>query len=202
MGKLITIVGNNGSGKTTLAQALGRLNGFEVYLESHADRPYQPLFSKNVMRYALPNQLDYMLRRAEQERQIRDGEAVGVQDGGLDQDFYLYSRLFHHKSFLDEREFSLCQRAYHALRAGLPAPDLLVWLQTPLELLRNRLQARARMIDLEQIVTLEDLPLLDVYLEEWLGGEDPDKILMVDMSREDQDFNSAVQKIVQCINML
>jgi len=202
MGKLITIVGNNGSGKTTLAQALGRLSGFHAYLESHEDRPFQPLFSKDVKRYALPNQLDYMLRRAEQERQIRDGEAIGVQDGGLDQDFYLYSRLFHHKNFLDDREFSLCQRTYQTLRAGLPAPDLIVWLQTPLELLRSRLQARARMIDLEQIVTLEDLPRLDVYLEEWLEGEDPDKILMVDVSREDQDFNFAVNKIVQYVKTL
>lgn len=200
MGKLITIVGNNGSGKTTLAQVLGSLSGFDAFLESHEDRPYQPLFSKNVKRYALPNQLDYMLRRAEQERQIRDGEAVGVQDGGLDQDFYLYSRLFHHKGFLDDREFSLCQRTYQALRAGLPAPDLIVWLRVPLELLRSRLQARARMIDLEQIVTLEDLPRLEVYLEEWLGGEDPDRILLVDVPKEDQSFNVAMQKIVKYVN--
>jgi deoxyadenosine/deoxycytidine kinase len=202
MGKLITIVGNNGSGKTTLANALGRLDGFQTYLESHEDRPYQPLFSKDVKRYALPNQLDYMLRRAEQERQIRDGEAVGVQDGGLDQDFFLYSRLFHHKGFLDDREFSLCQRTYQALRAGLPAPDLIVWLRAPIELLQSRLQARARMIDLEQIVTLEDLPRLEGYLGKWLVGINPAQILILDVAGEDQEFNSAVQEIVQYVNTL
>jgi deoxyadenosine/deoxycytidine kinase len=202
MGKLITIVGNNGSGKTTLANALGRLDGFQTYLESHEDRPYQPLFSKDVKRYALPNQLDYMLRRAEQERQIRDGEAVGVQDGGIDQDFFLYSRLFHHKGFLDDREFSLCQRTYQALRAGLPAPDLIVWLRAPLELLQSRLQARARMIDLEQIVTLEDLPRLEGYLEKWLVGINPAQSLILDVAGEDQEFNSAVQEIVQYVNTL
>jgi len=202
MGTLITIVGNNGSGKTTLANTLGRLDGFQIYLESHEDRPYQPLFSKDVKRYALPNQLDYMLRRAEQERQIRGGEAVGVQDGGLDQDFFLYSRLFHHKGFLDDREFSLCQRTYQALRAGLPAPDLIAWLRAPLELLQSRLQARARMIDLEQIVTLEDLPRLEGYLEKWLAGINPAQILILDVAGEDQEFNSAVQKIVQFVNTL
>jgi deoxyadenosine/deoxycytidine kinase len=202
MGKLITIVGNNGLGKTTLANALGRLDGFQTHLESHEDRPYQPLFSKDVKRYALPNQLDYMLRRAEQERQIRDGEAVGVQDGGLDQDFFLYSRLFHHKGFLDDREFSLCQRTYQALRAGLPAPDLIVWLRAPLELLQSRLQARARMIDLEQIVTLEDLPRLEGYLEKWLAGINPAQSLILDVAGEDQEFNSAVQEIVQYVNTL
>lgn len=196
MGKLITIVGNNASGKTTLAKALGGCEGFSAYLESHEDRPYQPLFARDVRRYALPNQIDYLLRRAEQERQIRAGAWVGVQDGGLDQDFYLYSHLFHHKGFLDEREFSLCQRTYQALRAGLPAPDLVVWLRAPLELLRTRLLARARMIDLEQIVTLEDLPRLQSSLESWLAGVDPDTIYVVEVAGEDQSFSQVVTEVI------
>ena len=196
MGTLITIVGNNGSGKTTLAHALGRQNGYKTYLESHQDRPYQPLFSEDVRRYALPNQIDYLLRRAEQERQIRNGSHTGVQDGGLDQDFYLYTQLFHSKGFLDDEEFSLCQRTYQALRAGLPAPDLIVWLRAPLQLLGARLQARARMIDLEQIVTLEDLPVLEGYLEEWLSGVDSQNLFTVDVTREDGNFGQTVEAIL------
>lgn len=195
MGKLVSIVGNNGSGKTTLAKALGKLDGFQAYLESHEDRPYQPLFARDVRRYALPNQLDYMLRRAEQEYQIRAADELGVQDGGLDQDFHLYSQLFHHKGFLDEKEYSLCRRTYHALRAGLPAPDLVVWLRAPLELLRSRLQARARMIDLEQIVTLEDLPVLESYLESWIASMHPGSILVLDVAGQDSAFNQAVAEI-------
>ena len=182
MGKLINIVGNNASGKTSLTEALCQKTGFAAWLESHQDRPYQPLFSKDVRRYALPNQIDYLLRRAEQEREIREGEITGVQDGGLDQDYYLYTRLFHHKGFLNDREFALCQRVYQALRAGSPAPDLIVWLQTPLELLHQRIQARARMIDLQQIVTLDDLPLLDIYLDEWLSKISSDRRLILNVS--------------------
>ena len=199
MGKLITIVGNNGSGKTTLTNALCRSSGFQAYLESHDDRPYQPLFSQDTRRYALPNQIDYMVRRAEQERQIRNSRHPGVQDGGLDQDYYLYSRLFHHKGFLDYRAFDLCRRMYETLRAGLPVPDLVVWLRVPLDLLRARLQARARMIDLEQIVTLDDLPVLEGYLGDWLGEIDPERMLAVDVAGEDQAFSRAVAKINDCI---
>jgi deoxyadenosine/deoxycytidine kinase len=196
MGKLITIVGNNGSGKTTLARALGRQSGFRIYLESHQDRPYQPLFSKDVRRYALPNQIDYLVRRAEQEHQIRNGIHTGVQDGGLDQDYYLYTKLFHYKGFLEDREFSLCQRTYQALRAGLPVPDLIVWLRTPLELLRARLQVRARIIDLEQIVTLDDLPVLEGYLMEWLDDVNPDRVMAINVAGEDQEFSRAVTEIL------
>ena len=109
---------------------------------------------------------------------------LGVQDGGLDQDYYLYTHLFHHKGFLDDREFNLCQRTYQSLRAGLPAPDLMVWLCAPLTLLEERLRARARMIDLEQIVTLDDLPLLDAYLENWLENVEPARLLTLDVSAE------------------
>lgn len=202
MGKLITIVGNNGSGKTTLARALSEVSGYRAFLESHEDRPYQPLFSKDVRRYALPNQIDYLLRRAEQEREIRAGEFASVQDGGLDQDYHLYTRLFHHKGFLDDQEFSLCQRIYRAFRAGLPAPDLIVWLRAPLEQLRLRLQARARMIDLEQIVTLEDLSVLEGYLAEWLEGKIPDLVLSIDVTREDQDFHGAISEIQNRVRSL
>ena len=200
MGKLITIVGNNASGKTSLTQALCREPGFTAYLESHEDRPYQPLFSQDVHRYALPNQIDYLLRRAEQESRIRAESAVGVQDGGLDQDFHLYSRLFHHKDFLDDQEFDLCRRTYHALRRGLPAPELIVWLHAPLELLRQRLYARARMIDLQQIVTLDDLPLLETYLEEWLGKIGSDRLLIVEVGPEDENFRQTVDRIVREIS--
>ncbi len=197
MGKLITIVGNNGSGKTTLTNSLCRAGGFKFWLESHEDRPYQPLFSQDVRRYALPNQVDYLLRRAEQEGKIRAGEATGVQDGGLDQDYFLYTHLFHLKGFLDDGEFALCQRLYIILRTGLPAPDLIVWLRAPLDLLRERLQARARLIDLEQIVTLDDLPVLEGYLEEWLIGIPPERLLTIDTAEQGEEFTSAVNAILK-----
>ena len=196
MGKLITIVGNNGSGKTTLTQALCREPGFVPYLESHEDRPYQPLFSQDVCRYALPNQIDYLLRRTEQERAIRTGEEVGVQDGGLEQDYHLYTRLFHHKGFLDDREFDLCRRTYQALRAGLPAPDLIVWLRAPLDLLRSRLQARARKIDLQQIVTLDDLPTLERYLEEWLGDGSSVPSIFVEITCTSWEMQNTIREIL------
>jgi deoxyadenosine/deoxycytidine kinase len=182
VGKLITIVGNNASGKTTLTNAICQETGFTPWLESHEDRPFQPLFAKDVKRYALPNQIDYLLRRAEQEREIRAKAVTGVQDGGLDQDYYLYTHLFHHKGFLNEREFTLLQRTYQSLRAGLPAPDLIVWLHAQIPLLEERLRARARMIDLEQIVTLDDLPLLDSYLENWLTQMEPGRLLTLEVS--------------------
>jgi deoxyadenosine/deoxycytidine kinase len=194
MGKLITIVGNNASGKTTLTHALGEQPGFSAWFESHEDRPFQPLFAKDTRRYALPNQIDYLLRRAEQERAIRMGAEIGVQDGGLDQDYYLYTRLFHHKGFLTDAEADLCWRTYSTLRASLPGPELIVWLWAPLDLLRTRLEARGRTIDLEQIVTPDDLPVLEGYLEEWLGSAG-ERVLKLDV--RDREIEDMVRLVIE-----
>ncbi len=195
MGKLICIIGNNGSGKTTLTKALCKAGGFTPYLESHDDRPYQFLFAQDVRTYALPNQLDYLLTRVEQEYTIRTQPTTGVQDGGLDQDFHLYTRLFHQKGFLDDKGYALCQRTYRALRNGAPLPDLFVRLKLPLTQLRQRLQARAR-FDLEQLVTLEDLNRLEYYLEEWTSTLPPERLLVLDIAHERVDFAGALPEIL------
>ena len=200
MGKLICIIGNNGSGKTTLTKALCKAGGFAPYLESHEDRPYQFLFAQDVRRYALPNQLDYLLTRVEQEYTIRTQPTAGVQDGGLDQDFHLYTRLFHQKGFLDDKGYALCQRTYQALRNGAPLPDLFVRLKLPLTQLRQRLQARAR-FDLEQLVTLDDLNRLEYYLEEWTSTLPPERLLVLDIAHEGVDFAGALSQILAKANL-
>lgn len=183
---LVSIIGNNASGKTSLAAALGREPGIKAYLESHEDRPYQALFAEEPQRYALHNQIDYLMARAEQEAEIRTDGGIGVQDGGLDQDFFLYTRLFHHKGFLDEKEYALCRRVYLMLRNRFPEPDVFVYLSAPLDLLKSRLEQRGREIDLKTITTLKDLPILQGFLDSWAAGISP---LMV--SAEDLDLGSA-----------
>ena len=185
--KLVSIIGNNAAGKTSLAQALGRQPGFTAYLESHDDRPYQSLFSQSPQAYALPNQIDYFLARAEQEHRIRAADGIGVQDGGLDQDFRLYTRLFHHKGFLDQREFELCGRLFRTLRETLPEPEDFIYLEASLNTLRERLQARQREIDIHTIVTPDDLPVLQQSLDEWVAESSP-----LILQAEEVDIVSAV----------
>src|SRR5512134_3252917 len=115
MGKLIVIVGPSGVGKTTLVRALAQAYPFETAFEQHLERPFQSLF-KQDKRYALANQMDYLLYRAEQERVLRAAPQTGLVDGGLDLDFHGFTRLFHARGLLTDAEFDLCQRLYELLR--------------------------------------------------------------------------------------
>lgn len=175
MGKIITLIGNCGAGKTTLARALGQRQGYHLLLEQHEERPFQRAFMQDLHGSGLPNQVDYLLLRAEQERELRAIPGVGVVDGGLDQDFFIFTRLFHRKGYLGEADFRLCERLYRLLRQLLPPPELTIRLRAPLDVLRSRRALRARPLD---IVTVDDLGLIEALLCEWLEDEPPHGLLI------------------------
>ena len=64
------------------------------------ERPFQALFKQDA-RYALANQLDYLLFRAEQEKELSASHKIGLVDGGLDLDFHGFTRLFHARGLLE-----------------------------------------------------------------------------------------------------
>src|SRR3990172_11017940 len=141
MNKILAIVGMSGVGKTSLAQALAKTGRFATAYEQHAERPFQSLF-KNDPRFALANQLDYFLLRAEQEKELRQGPAkTGLVDGGLDLDFHGFTRLFHSRNLLSDPEFDLCRRVYGLLRELLPRPELIVHLHADESTVAGRLAA-------------------------------------------------------------
>src|SRR5512138_1525749 len=104
MSKLIAIVGSSGTGKTALVRALAAAYPFATAYEQHTERPFQALFKREA-RFALANQVDYLLLRAEQEKSLRAAQQIGLIDGGLDLDFHGFTRLFHSRGLLTGAEF-------------------------------------------------------------------------------------------------
>jgi len=194
LGKLITVVGNSGVGKTTFVQELCLNSGFIMAMEQHKERPFQELFSSDRQRYALENQIDFLLYRAEQEIEIRKGEVTGVQDGGLEEDFYLFTRLFHQNGFLTESEYGICERTYKILRELLQPPDLVVWLEAPLSVLAERIKIRDRGLG---IVEIEDLKAMEVLLEDWLGEIDSAPVISIDTVKEGREYSKGIQLVLE-----
>jgi deoxyadenosine/deoxycytidine kinase len=150
---------------------------------------------KEDRRYALANQIDYLLLCAEQEKQLRSSEEIGLMDSGLDLDFHGFTRLFHRRGWLTDPEFDLCRRVYLFLREAMPRPELIVHLCADEGTIADRLYMRDRI----NIASAEDTALFHSFLEEWLATIPPDQVLELDVSRETVDYEQSVALILDRI---
>ena len=206
MGKLIAIVGASGIGKTALVSALPKaraersgseVEAFETAYEQHTDRPFQSLF-KTDARYALANQIDYFLLRAEQEKNLRASPHTGLLDGGLDLDFHGFTRLFHSRCLLTDPEFDLCQRVYEFIREHLPRPELIIRLRADESTVAGRLSTRDRI----NIASAEDNSLFNVFLDQWLASIPSDQMLELDVSNETLGYEKSVKTILDIVSKM
>jgi hypothetical protein len=75
-------------------------------------------------------------------------------------------------------ESDLCKRFYELNRTHQPTPDLINYLTTSSQVITQRLATRHR----TNIAVVEDIPLLDSFLEKWLGMLTPGRLLRLDVS--------------------
>jgi deoxyadenosine/deoxycytidine kinase len=194
MGKLITVVGNTGIGKTTLTIKLCEVGSFIALLEKNEERPFQKRFQDDLKGFSLSNQVDFLLFRAEQEIFVRENDIVSVQDGGLDQDYHVFTKRFHQKGYLEDEEYYLCERLYSTLRLFLPLPDLIIKLTAPYSILAERMAKRQRDIDIEKS---EDLVELEKLIEEWLTKATSVPIIHIDTSEDDPSYTTIIEELVR-----
>jgi len=197
MNKLITVIGPSGVGKTALVQALGKTGGFETAFEQHAERPFQAL-AKQDPRFTFPNQMDYLLLRAEQEKELRNGSRIGLMDGGLDLDFHGFTRLFLSRNLFSQNEFDLCRRFYLLTRGLLPLPELIVRLRADEETVADRMSRRKRI----NIASAQDTALFNSHLDEWLASIPSHQLLELDVTNESMEYTHSIKVIFDKITQI
>lgn len=139
--RYIVVEGPIGAGKTTLARRLAHTFGSELLLEGAEENPFLPRFYQDPRQAALPTQLFFLFQRARQLQALKQGDMfapVRVADFLMDKD-----RLFAELT-LDEDELKLYEQAYEHLTLELPAPDLVIYLQAPVDVLMARIARRGR----------------------------------------------------------
>jgi deoxyguanosine kinase len=138
--RYVAIEGPVGVGKTALAERLALRLDATAILED-ADNPFLADFYQDRPGSAFQAQLFFLLNRHRQLSGFRQTDLfsqVSICDYVFDRD-----RIYAYLS-LDDAELFIYQRLYDLLVRDIPAPDLVVYLQAPTELLLKRLRDRAR----------------------------------------------------------
>lgn len=139
--QFMVVEGPIGVGKTTLARRLAESFGSDLLLEGAEENPFLERFYQDPRSAALQTQLFFLFQRAEQLKALRQGDMfqpVRVADYIIEKD-----RLFAELT-LDAEEFRLYEQVYAHVTLDAPQPDLVIYLQAPVEVLRKRIAERGR----------------------------------------------------------
>ena len=159
--RYIAVEGCIGVGKTTLARNIAQLFNYDMLLEQPEENPFLERFYRDPKSTALPTQLFFLFQRANQLQSLRQDdifEPVRVADFLIEKD-QLFAR-----ATLDDDELNIYRQGYDKLVINAPRPDLVIYLQAPLDVLLDRIRQRG--ISAEQYINADYLKALsDAYTE-------------------------------------
>jgi deoxyadenosine/deoxycytidine kinase len=170
----IVVEGPIGSGKTTLAKMLADQFPVDYISEKAEANPFLPRFYQDAQRYGLPTQLFFLFQRA---NQIKDLNQRDMFAKPIVADFFLEKDPIFARLNLDDEEYALYHQIYQHLQIKAPKPDLVIYLQTPVDALMERIEERS--VSYEQEIPREYIERLANAYSEFFHSYDASPVLIV-----------------------
>ena len=197
MPNYIAVEGPIGAGKTSLAKNLAFALDYPSLFEPVVENPFlERFYNGNSANLALPTQLFFLLHRTQQISAIPKHDLVGPT---LITDFLIEKDRIFAEINLNEDELILYNQISQAIHKKGPKPDLVIYLQASVPVLRKRIRARG--IDFEQSIETKYLEqLVEKYTEFFHQYDDTPLLIInaesIDLASNDLHFLSLINQII------
>lgn len=172
-------MGTMGSGKTTAARLIAGALDFALVEENFGENAFLPRFYSDMKKWAFHSQTFFLMEKISQMLETPKLLSKGgvVQDTPIEQDAFSYAKAQHVLGNMDDAEWKLYQKIYKSFEPYFPKPNLIVYLETSVQIVSARIESRGR--GYEQKIPQSYLELLDMLNHKWLSENKKIPVLIV-----------------------
>ena len=180
----IAIAGNIGAGKTTLTKLLSKKYKFEGHYEDVLKNPYLDDFYEQMERWSFNLQIYFLNSRFKQLVTIDSIKQNVIQDRTIYEDAFIFAPNLNAMGLMTQRDYDNYLALFDTMLNLVKPPDLLVYLQSSIPSLVNKIHKRGR--DYEKTISIEYLSRLNERYEAWISNYTSGKLLKINV--DDLDF--------------
>ena len=195
--RYIVVEGPIGVGKTHLVNRLAESFSGTALFEQPEHNPFLEKFYTQPQQSALPTQLSFLMQRIKLSKNLQQDDFfhdLQIADFMIDKD-----RLFAQIT-LDDDELALYNMVYDNLTMHHRQPDLVIYLQAPLSVLKNRISQRG--IGYEQRIEDAYLQRLTESYADFFHYYEASPLLIVNAEQinlvdSEQDYENLIDQIAR-----
>lgn len=164
--RLIVIAGNLAVGKTTLANLLGTEMDWFIGQESVIDNPYLSDYYSDMGRWAYHLQIYFLGNRINLYKEACDQNKTAILDRSIFEDAEIFAKSLYKNKIINSRDYNSYMSLYNYLISSLPAPDLMIYIKAPIEIILNRIIERGQPFD--KHINRSYIKMINDYYEKWV----------------------------------
>ena len=198
---VITIAGTVGVGKSTMTKALAEALNFRTSFEKVDTNPYLDKFYDDFEKWSFHLQVYFLAERFKEQKRIFEYGGGFVQDRSIYEDTGIFAKMHYDKGTMSPTDYETYTNLFDAMvmTPYFPHPDLLVYLEGPIDAVIGRIQERGRAME-QQTPNDYWIEMHERY-ENWINNFNSCPVLRLDINDYDLLKNpDAIESIVSRIS--
>ncbi|MEB2282779.1 deoxynucleoside kinase [Lysinibacillus xylanilyticus] len=198
---VITIAGTVGVGKSTMTKALAEALNFRTSFEKVDTNPYLDKFYEDFEKWSFHLQVYFLAERFKEQKRIFEYGGGFIQDRSIYEDTGIFAKMHYDKGTMSPTDYETYTNLFDAMvmTPYFPHPDLLVYLEGPIDAVIGRIQERGRAME-QQTPNDYWIEMHDRY-ENWINNFNSCPVLRLDINDYDLLKNpEAIESIVSRIS--